>query len=153
MQNFNDIKPIILWSPINISNTILFIIFIVVLYFLWNYFNNKKELKPIKIETNIWKTSSLDDFKKDLQDLEKNYLKENKDIFYPKLSEILKNIFEYKTKKDISKLTLSEIKNLKLNSKLIDLISNIYFKEYAKKIEDSKDIRKDLILEIKKFIK
>jgi len=153
MQNFNDIKPIILWFPINISNTILFIIFLVVLYFVWKYFNNKKELKPVIIETNFWKVTSLEDFKKDLKDLEKKYLKENKDIFYPKLSEILKNIFEYKTKKDISKLTLSEIKKQKLNPKLIDLISSIYFKEYAKKIEDSEEIRKDLILEIKKLIK
>ena len=72
MQNFNDIKPIILWFPINISNTILFIIFLVVLYFVWKYFNNKKELKPVIIETNFWKVTSLEDFKKDLKELEKN---------------------------------------------------------------------------------
>ena len=150
MEQINDIKPIMLGLPINISNTILFIFFLAILYFLWINFNNKKELKP---EINFWKVTSLEDFKKDLKELEKKYLKESKDIFYPKLSEILKNIFEYKTQKDISKLTLSEIKKQKLNPKSIDLISNIYFKEYAKKIEDSEEIRIDLIGEIKNLIR
>jgi hypothetical protein len=66
---------------------------------------------------------------------------------------IFKKIFYFKTKKDISKLTLSEIKKLKLNSKLIDLISSIYYKEYAKNIDDDLEFRKKIILEIKKIIK
>jgi hypothetical protein len=66
---------------------------------------------------------------------------------------IFKEIFYFKTKKDISKLTLNEIKKIKLNQKLINLIENIYFKEYAKQIEDSIEYRKKIILEIKKLIK
>jgi len=153
MQNFNDIKPIILWSPINITNTILFIIFLIVLYFVYKGLKPSVEKKYSvnKVALAPWK--KLEDFKKDLKNLEKKYLKENKDIFYPKLSEILKNIFEYKTTKDISKMTLSEILSTEGFSPLKDLISNIYFKEYAKKIEDSENIRKDLIIEIRKLIK
>jgi hypothetical protein len=53
-------------------------------------------------------------------------------------------------------MTLSEIKKV-LSTKgfnpLKDLISNIYFKEYAKQIDDNEEIRKNLILEIKKLIK
>jgi hypothetical protein len=153
MTQINEIKPVMLWLPINIFNTIIFVLFLVILYFVWKYFTKQKEVKKEKIKTNFWKVESIDDFKKDLENLEKNYLNSNKDIFYQKLSEILKNIFLYKTKKDISKLTLSEIKKIKLNQKLINLIENIYFKEYAKQIDDNAEIRKNLILEIKKLIK
>ncbi len=157
MQNFNDIKPIILWSLINITNTILFIIFLIVLYFVYKKIKSGQTHRsaPTK-NVGVIPCVHPDKFLKDLKNLEKKYLKENKDIFYPKLSEILKNIFEYKTKKDISKLTLSEIKKLLSTegfNPLKDLISNIYFKEYAKQIDDSEEIRKDLILEIKKLIK
>ena len=162
MTQINDIKPIMLWFPINILNTILFILFLVILYFIWRYFNNKKDIKIEKIKTNFWKVWSIDDFLKDLENLEKEFFNSEKDIFYQKLSKILKNIFLYKTKKDISKMTLNEILstegfnplNNSKNSKFLkDLISNIYFKEYAKKIDDNEEIRKNLILEIKKLIK
>ena len=149
----NDIKTIMLWFPINILNTIIFIIFIIILYFVWKYFTKQKEVKKEENKTNFLKVKSLDDYMKKLDNLEQNYLEEKKDIFYWKLMNIFKEIFYFKTKKDISKLTLSEIKNIKLNQKLINLIENIYFKEYAKQIDDSTEYRKNLILEIKKLIK
>jgi hypothetical protein len=51
-------------------------------------------------------------------------------------------------------MTLTEINNLlstKDSNYLKELINNIYFKEYAKEIEDSEEIRVKLILEIKKI--
>jgi len=153
MTQINDIKPIILWIPININSTILFIVFFIFLLILWKYLANKKENKVEKTEIVFDKTNVLDDLKKDLYSLERKYLNSSKDIFYQRLSEILKKTFEYKTEKDISKMTLTEINNLlpiKDSNYLKELIKNIYFKEYAKEIEDSEEIRVKLILEIKK---
>jgi hypothetical protein len=50
-------------------------------------------------------------------------------------------------------MTFEEIKNLKLKQNLKDLIKKIYFKEYAKQIEDNNEIRKQLILDVKGLIK
>jgi hypothetical protein len=52
-------------------------------------------------------------------------------------------------------MTLSEIKIVLSKdglNPLKDLISNIYFKEYAKQIDDNEEIRKNLIGEIMKMI-
>ena len=151
MQQINDIKPIMLWSPINITTTIIFVIFIVILYFIWNYLSkNKKE--EIEIKTNFWEVPNINIYKKQLKELEKN-IDISSQIFYKKLAEILKNILEYYWAKNISKMTFDEIKNLKLKQNLKDLIKNIYFKEYAKEINDSEEIRKKIIKEIKKLVK
>ncbi len=147
----NDINPIILWFPINISYSLVFILFLVWLYILWKYLDKQKIPEKI-IKTDFWNVWNLEDYKKQLNILEKKYLNIKKDVFYSKLSEILRNIIRYKSKRDISKMTFSEIQKLKINKNLLELIKNIYFKEYAKKIEDSEEIRKNLILEIKKLI-
>jgi len=153
MQQINDIKPIMLWSPINITTTIIFIIFIVILYFIYKKIKlgQTQRSAPTK---NVGFSSSVhpDTYKKQLKELEKN-IDISSQIFYKKLAEILKNILEYYWAKNISKMTFDEIKNLKLKQNLKDLIKNIYFKEYAKEINDSEEIRKELIGEIKKLIK
>jgi len=50
-------------------------------------------------------------------------------------------------------MTFEEINMLKIKQNLKDLIKNIYFKEYMRKIEDNTEIRKNLISETKKLIK
>jgi len=146
-----DINPIILWLPINIVNTIVFIVFVLWLYFLSFYLKQNKKVEK-KSKTNFWKVQSVDIYKKQLLDLEKN-INIDKYEFYKNLANILKWILEYYGAKNISKMTLEEINNLKLKQNLKELIKNVYFKEYARDTDDSKEIRKDLILEVKKLIK
>lgn len=145
-----DIKDIMLWIPVNIINSLLFIIFVFSLYFFWKYLSNK----PIIIEEEeIIIPKEVIDYKKLINIFEEKYLKENKEIFYSKLSEILKNYLEDKKTINISKMTFSEINKLDLNNNILELIKNIYFKEYAKEIEDNVEIRKILIKEVKNIIK
>ena len=152
-----DINNIMLWIPINITYSLIFIIFLVILYFI-NKFLNKEEIKIKTPETNFWKVKSLDIYIKELKNLEKN-INLDKNIFYKKISEILKEIILHKQNIDISKSTLEEIKialSLTLSQRekeqKVDLIKNIYFKEYAKEIEDSEEIRKELIWEVRRLI-
>ena len=153
MQEINDIKGIMLWTPINIINTIIFIVFIVWLYILWSYLiKNKKVVKVKEKESNLQKTFNIDIYKEKLEQLENN-INISSQVFYKQLAEVLKDILEYYWAKNISKMTFNEIKKLKLKQNLKDLIRNIYFKEYAKKIEDNEKIRKQLILDVKGLIK
>jgi len=143
-----DINPLMTRFPINIEYTLIFIIFLVVLYFLYKFLNKPKTIK--KIEKKIVNKESLAPwFHKNLDNLEKNL---DSKTFYKDLLAILREILEYKWQKNISKMTLKEINNLKINSKLKDLIKNIYFKEYMQNFEDSAKTRKNLILEVKKLI-
>jgi hypothetical protein len=50
-------------------------------------------------------------------------------------------------------MTFEEINNLNISEKLKDLIKSIYYKEYMKEVDDSLEIRKKYINEIKKIIK
>jgi len=149
MNQTNDIKPIMLSWPINIEYSILFIIFLSVLFLIYKYSNNKKVSIKQK-QTNFWNVASIDIYLKELKLLEKNI--KDKD-FYAKLLSILRNILEYKGQKNISKMTFEEMNKLKINDNLKQVIKNIYFKEYAKEFEDSWKIRKELIEEVKKLIK
>jgi hypothetical protein len=153
MNNINDIKPIMLWIPINIEYSLIFVIFIVILYFVYKYLVNFKPKEVVNKIPDIENLDYMQQYKKDLNNLEKNYLEISKEIFYSKLSKILRWILELKGQKNISKMTLEEIDKLNINNKLKEVIQNIYFKEYAKEIKDSIEIRKNLIQEVKKLIK
>jgi len=143
-----DINPLMTRFHINIEYTLIFIIFLVVLYFLYKFLNKPKTIK--KIEKKIVNKEVLAPwFHKNLDNLEKNL---NSKTFYKDLLSILREILEYKWQKNISKMTLKEINNLKINSKLKDLIKNIYFKEYKQNFEDSENIRKELILKVRRLI-
>jgi hypothetical protein len=50
-------------------------------------------------------------------------------------------------------MTFEEISKLNLDNGLKDIIKSIYYKEYVKQIEDSKEIRVSLINKIKELIK
>jgi len=147
-----DINNIMLWFPINIIYSLIFIIFLVILYFINIWLNNRKKQKVEEIIIKEPEKKEID-FEKILKLFEEKYIKSEKNLFYKKISEILKEIILHKQNTDISKSTLEEIKNLNLDTKIYDLIKNIYFKEYAKEIEDSEEIRKELILKVKKLIK
>ena len=144
-----EINKIILWFPIDIINSIIFIIFVILLYFIWKYFNKNKIYK--QPEKKIFKEKV--DFKKIISDFEKNNISNSPEIFYSKLLEIIKEILEQAWVKNISKMTFEEINILKIKQNLKDLIKNIYYKEYKKEIEDNIEIRKNLISETKKLIK
>lgn len=144
-----EINKIILWFPIDIINSIIFIIFVILFYFIWKYFNKNKIYK--QPEKKIFKEKV--DFKKIISDFEKNNISNSPEIFYSKLLEIIKEILEQAWVKNISKMTFEEINMLKIKQNLKDLIKNIYFKEYMRKIEDNTEIRKNLISETKKLIK
>jgi hypothetical protein len=91
-------------------------------------------------------------YKELINNFEKKYLEEKTDIFYSKLSEILKEFLEERENKNISKMTFNEINKLNLEENIKNLIKNIYFKEYKQSFEDNNEIRKNLIEEVKKII-
>ncbi len=147
MTDIYDIKPLFLWFFINFLYTLIFLIFFSILYFLFK--TPKKIKKEEKKEKKYFKKI---DFNKVLENFEKKYLMAKKDIFYSKLAEILKEILKENKNVDISKMTYKEFSKINLENSLLKLLKNIYFKEYAKNIEDNKNLRENLILEIKKLI-
>lgn len=128
--------------------SIFFLLFIIIIYFIYIFIlknNNKKILskedKPLIIKKI--------DFIKILDNFEKTYIEKEKWEFYSKLLEILREVYKYKNKQDIWKLTFDEINKLGLDQNLKDLIKNIYFKEYSRLIDDNDEIRRKLISEVK----
>ncbi len=153
-----DINPIMLWFPINVLYSIIFILFLVWLYFLWKNLDKKGWTQGSPLQNECRGEPCVHpkpNYLKQLKILEEEYLDKNKEIFYAKLSKILKNIIMQQGSlaswKDITKMTFTEINKLEIKQNLKDLIKNIYFKEYMKEIEDSEEIRKNLILEVKKY--
>lgn len=148
-----DINPIMTWLPVNIFYSIIFIFFVILLYFLWKYLEKNKSKNFI--EKNIIKEEKIEkiNFKEILYNFEKKYLTANKEIFYSKLAEILKYFLKQEKNIDILKMTYKEFSKINLDNKILNLLKNIYFKEYSQNIEDSEEVRKNLILEIKKLIK
>ncbi len=153
MTDIYDIKSIILWNFINIYYSILYIIFVIILYFIFKKFFVKKKFKKPHPNPLLQEREKDFDFEKKLKDFEKIFLNKNSEIFYSKLIEILKEILQNSWIKNISKMTFEEINNLKIKQNLKDLIKQIYYKEYKLKIKDSEEIRKNLISEVKKLIK
>lgn len=148
MVEIYNIKETFLLIPINFMYSIFFLLFIIIIYFIYIFIlknNNKKILskedKPLIIKKI--------DFIKILDNFEKTYIEKEKWEFYSKLLEILREVYKYKNKQDIWKLTFDEINKLGLDQNLKDLIKNIYFKEYSRLIDDNDEIRRKLISEVK----
>jgi len=153
MKDIYDIKPLESLFPINIVYSLIFVFFIIFLYLIYYILNkdfNKKQETFNKI--NFERKISREEFFTVINKFEEKYLSKNSEIFYSKLIEILKEILKQKTKKDISKLTFNEINKLNLDKNLTNLIKNIYFKEYAKNIEDSEEVRKELVERVREVI-
>lgn len=152
MTDIYDIKQNLLWMPINFLYSIFFLIFIIFLYFFYKFLEKRKNYKKKSTEISKPLIVKEIDFIKILDNFEKKYLQENKENFYSKLLQILREIYKYKNKEDIWKLTFDEINKLNLDQNLKKLIKNIYFKEYSRDIEDDEEIRKNLILEVREII-
>ena len=152
MNDIYDIKEIMLWFPIDIVFTLLFILFLICLYVIYLYKFKKSDIEKETLEKPV-----IIKIKKDFNKILKNFIKNDLDlettIFHSKLLWILREILEEKEKYNISKMTFEEINNLNISEKLKDLIKSIYYKEYMKEVDDSLEIRKKYINEIKKIIK
>ena len=151
MTDIYDIKDVLLSFPINITYSLVYLIFLLILYFIYKNIINKNDEKIIESVREIIKPKK--DYLDILENFNKNYLDKNEKIFYSKLLYILREILENKWEKNISKMTFKQINNLDLSNNLKNLVKSIYYKEYMKDIEDNKEIRKKLIEDIKKIIK
>jgi len=152
MTDIYDIKDIILGFPINFIYSSIYIIFIFILYFIYKYLTNKKD-KKIEINNDNLIEKQEIDFNKILQDFESQFINGSSEKFYSGLLEILRDILEDLWNKNISKMTFDEIQKLELDNSLKNVIKSIYYKEYVKKIEDSREIRMSFINKIKELIK
>ncbi|MDD2871029.1 MAG: hypothetical protein PHS49_03485 [Candidatus Gracilibacteria bacterium] len=151
MNDIYDIKDTLLGFPIDIINTIVFIVFIIASLFILKLLLKKQEKITIKQEIKVEKIEK--NYIEILNQFEKVYLDSNKDIFYSKLIEITREILENKQNKNITKMTYTEINKLNLNTDIKSLIKEIYFKEYKKYITDDNPIyRKQLIDNVRKLM-
>jgi len=121
------------------------LLFIIILILINNYFfkKSKKQEEKIVIKKVILKEKT--DYNKLLNEIEKRYIDSDPEVFYSHISEIIRLILDEKEKKNISNMTFDEINRLNINIKIKDLIKKIYFKEYAKDIDDNKNIRTQFI--------
>lgn len=150
MNDIIDIKPLLLWFPIDFFNTLILLIFIFILGLLIRIFlyKEKNVIKEEKEEENMF-FEEKKDYKKILMDFQNEFLNSKSEVFYSKLIEIFKLIIKDKDWKDISKMTYEEITWLNIDEKLINIIKEIYFKEYIKEIyQDTEDYRKELVSKI-----
>ena len=143
MQDIYDIKPLIVSFQTNIWWNLIILLLAILAYFV--IFKNKKNIvKTEKIDQNLAKSKIEDLFIY----LQKNIENLNSEEFYKKLDELLRNLIYQKTWKDLKSMSLQEIENLDLDSILKDFVKAIYFKEYAKDIEDSLEIRRNYLEKI-----
>ncbi len=152
MNDIYDIKDILLSFPINITYSLIYLIFLLILFFIYkNFIEKNNDGEIIEIKSEIIKPKK--DYYKILEKFKKDYLNQKENIFYSKLLYILRDILEFKWENNISKMTLKEINNLDLNINLKNLIKSIYYKEYMRDINDNNEIREKFIEDIKKIIK
>ena len=81
--------------------------------------------------------------------VEKKYLNAEKQVFYAKLSEVIRVYLDDKVKLWLSTKTLKEIK-WEINNYLYKLIEKVYFPEYDRK-EDNLDQREVILKQTKKL--
>lgn len=150
MTEINWLDKVYLWNLVDLNNFFIWIFFVII-FFIWFYFLNKKEkISSEKIEKKIFVEPK--NFFEDLKKIEKNFLNSSENIFYWKISFLLKEFLEEKKWENFSKMTFSQISKLEISEDLKNILSQIYFKSYAKKIEDSEEKRIEVIWEIKKII-
>jgi len=150
MTDIYDIKGIVLWLPINILySLIILLVFIIAYWFVFKV--SKKQIKQEIIIVEEPKIKNID-FEKLIEDLEENIQIYKTDEFYHKLDKILRLYLSNKKRiYNIEELTLKEVEQLDLDSVFIDILKNIYFKEYAKDIEDSLNTRKKYLEKMRGF--
>jgi len=141
MTDIYDIKNLVSSIPINFVYTAIILAVAMILYIF--LINQKEETKIIKIKV---KKENINDL---IKDLEQNIDKFDKDTFYRKLDYILRLIVKEKYNKNIKNLSYKELNKLDIDNILKDFIKNIYFKEYAKNIDDNEEIRQKYVNLIK----
>ena len=143
MTDIYDIKNLVSSIPINFVYTAIILAVAMILYIF--LINQKEETKIVKIKV---KKENINDL---IKDLEQNIDKFDKDTFYRKLDYILRLIVKEKYNKNIKNLSYKELNKLDIDNILKDFIKNIYFKEYAKNIDDNEEIRQKYVDLINKF--
>ena len=142
MNDIYDIKANLLWLPIDIFYSFLYIIFLAILFFVFiKYQERKKEVKTL-VKEKI-------DYLKALKEINLN---SSKEVFYSKISVVLRDFLEEKLSKPISKMTLNEIKNLSLEGTIEKVVENIYFKEFKRETEDNLDVREKIFEKVKNLL-
>lgn len=149
MTDIYDIKNTFLWFVFDLHYSLFYLTFIIILIILYKILNKKENVVKVKQEEKEVKQI---DFKNILKLFTQKYLEKKSEVFYSKLIEILREILEKKWYKNMSKMTFEEISKIKIDEDLKNLIKNIYFKEYQKSFEDTKEKRLDFIDKIKKII-
>lgn len=147
MTEIHDIKNNLIGLPFDTFNSLFFICFLVLIILFFSFYSKEKKEKII-----LEKPKEPTNFNWLISDFEINFFELSKDLFYSKLLWILKLFLEEKMWKSFTKMTFKEIKKINLNKDLESFIEWIYFKEFKKEVEDSKEIRLNLIWEIKKLI-
>ncbi|MDD5769418.1 MAG: hypothetical protein PHE25_00470 [Candidatus Gracilibacteria bacterium] len=150
MKDIFDIKANVLPDLINLNYSLIYIFFII-LVLIFIYFKKRKPQK-IEIEEIDYKKIQID-FIKLLEDISKNYINSQKEIFYKKLKSFIILFLEYKTKSNISQMTLSELEKIDFTKDLKEIFKEIYFRQYSEILkEDSENYRKEILERISKVI-
>lgn len=149
----NDIHEIKSYIWYNFEGIILYIIFILLISILW-FFYKKYKNKIIDLSKYDYEKIQEIDFLKLLNNLKSNYLKEKNQLFYTNFKKLIVLYLETKTKKSISKMTLSEIDKLDLDDWFKWLLRDVYFKQYSKNaFTDWTEYRNKLLDDFEKMLK
>jgi len=147
MKDIYDIWPDIAYNYIDIFASFIYIIVFLLLYFLYKQYNKYKYIIFIKNEKEyIEKT----DYIKLINDIWVKYIESEKNIFYQKIAEFIRNYLDKEKQAWLSTKTLKELKN-NIDIDLYKIIENIYFPEYDYK-EDDLSSRLAIIEKIKKYL-
>lgn len=145
MIDIFDIRGNILWLPFDFVYIILYALFLLFLYFIFRYLDNKKVISLTQIDNSLYEKEQIN-YLFLLENIDINL---EKNIFYSEIISIFRDFLDEKIWKNISNMTFSEIKNLSLEENIESLICSIYFKEYKSEIEDNIELRKKILNEVK----
>jgi len=132
---------------------LVFVLFYIFFYVILNkYLNKDKEKKVELLHCNSSTKKEEINYINILKNIEEKYLASSKEIFYSKLSELIRLFLEEKQEKPISKMTFEEIRSLNLEKNIENIIKDIYFKEFQKYIEDNEELRKKILEEVRSLV-
>jgi hypothetical protein len=94
MRDIYDIKDVLLSFPINITYSLIYLIFLLILFIIYKNLLNKNIDNIIEDKIEIIKPEK--DYYEILEKFKNEYLDKNEKIFYSKLLYILRDILEYK---------------------------------------------------------
>ncbi len=140
----------IIW-PIfnNIFYFLLVISFVVIVFLIKNNFFKKESIT--KKNTEEVKHYPIEFYINEIKNIEKNYINEESEVFYRKLSDILFVYFEDKKNIKVSKKTLKEMKKT-IDKWVLNIFEKIYYPKYSNELDNFEN-RKKIIQNILKSIK